>query len=143
MNEAKGDIAGISAAALALMAIHYKKYSSSYSSSCLSKAESIYRYGSSRPSGTDDSFYPSETWMDDFFCGAIELYRATQNQTYFETAQSYEERIGQHYWVVDWDYHQDYCRHSAVLVNNFSFFFFFSLYASTFSRSRNNCRIII
>jgi len=113
-NEAKGDVAGIAAAALGLMAVHYKKYDSNYASTCISKGESIYRYALKRPSGTNDDFYPTKSYLDDFFCGAIELYRATGNSSYLSTANSYESKIGPHYWVIDWDNHVDLCRHSLV-----------------------------
>ena len=114
---AMSDIAGICAAALALMSIHYRQYNSTYADACVDMGQRIYDYASDINAPTSsDPYYPSTTYVDDQFCGAMELWRATSNTTYYNIAVAKEASIGPTGWVVDWDNHVDYCRHSAVVA---------------------------
>jgi len=112
---AQADIAGITAAALALMSQLYEPFDAEYSAECLELAVSIYELGKTRPGTTADSFYPDGSWEDSMLCGAAELYRATNNGSYLDDAIGYNDSIGTHWWVVGWDNNTDYCRHSLFL----------------------------
>lgn len=117
---AQADVAGITAAALALMAQLYETFDPNYSTECLSLAQSIYTLGKTRPGTTADTFYPDNTWKDSMLCGAAELYRATNDTTYLTDAAQYNQEIGAHWWVVGWDNNTDYCRHSLYLAGESS-----------------------
>ena len=115
---AQADIAGIMAASLALMGQVYEPYDPAYAQTCIQTAQSIYTLGQSRLGVTPDSFYPDQTWQDSMFCGAVELYRATGNESYLDDAIFYDHAIGVHYWVSGWDNNTDPCRHSLWIAGH-------------------------
>ena len=109
---ANADIAGITAAALALMAQVIDASDPDYAADCLEAAESIYALGMGRQTTTFDEYYPDSSWQDAMLCGATELYRATGSASYLNNAQMFDNALGRHYWVPGWDQNSDYCRHS-------------------------------
>lgn len=114
----QADIAGITAAALALMARIYEEHDPAYSALCLEHARWAYELGQARPGTTWDNFYPDNTWHDAMLCGAVELYRATDDEAYLAEAISYDELLGPHGWVPGWDQNSDPCRHSLVVAGS-------------------------
>jgi hypothetical protein len=113
-DDARADIAGLAAAALALMSQLYAPHDAAYAQRCLDLARSIYAYGEGHTGTTPDSFYEDSSWMDNMMCGAVELYRATSETSYLDDANEYDEDLGPHYWVMDWGNPTDLCRHSLV-----------------------------
>jgi hypothetical protein len=64
---AKADLAGLTAAALALMSKLYRPFSASYSSTCLKHAEEVYVIGEKNPGVTKqpgDDFYQDDDYRD-------------------------------------------------------------------------------
>ncbi len=115
---ANADICGISTAALALMALKYEPFDAVYAAECLAAAESIYSIGLARPGITADNFYSDNTWRDGMMCGAVELFRVTGEQDYFDAAIAWEVQLGPSYWVLDWASHHDLGRHSLALLGH-------------------------
>lgn len=114
----KADILGITAASLALMSKIYRPYDANYADRCLNAAKNLYATAKTRPGNTAEpnaqDFYATSGDQDDLFCGAVELYRATNTASYLNEALSYNTAAGEHNWVVDWNDHHDYCRHSLA-----------------------------
>ncbi len=96
----RADIAGLAAAALALMSTLTDD--AEHAQECLDVAESLYVLGNSRKGTTWDLFYADETWQDDMLCAAVELYRATGYEGYLDDARALDAQIGSHDWVLSW-----------------------------------------
>lgn len=101
---AGADVAGIYAAALALMSNLYKKYDATYSAACLAKAKLAFQFGVAHPSLSTEqdngSYYSTKTYKDKMACGAVELYRATGDSTYLTQAKTFLGGVVQHYYVL-------------------------------------------
>jgi len=111
---ASADVAGLVAAALALMSMQTDD--AAHAAEALAVAESVYALGQQRPWTTDTPFYEDSGWQDNMLCGAIELYRATGNLDYLEDARGYDEAVDAHGWVVSWSQSADYGRHSMAEI---------------------------
>ncbi len=102
------DVAGLYAASLALMAKVYKPYDSVYSNTCLAKAKSAFAFGLAHPtlsqeqgsSATGKPFYETKTSADKMACGAVELYRATMDESYLIRAKTFQAAVGSHQFVL-------------------------------------------
>ncbi|MCX7905599.1 MAG: glycoside hydrolase family 9 protein, partial [Elusimicrobiales bacterium] len=94
------DIASRFAAALALMGKIYKSYDESYSNKCINAAREIYKlaknvYGISGKNTGLKSYYPTNSTPNDSLAfAALQLYRATSEETYLEDTK-YWMRIKQ------------------------------------------------
>ncbi len=113
-DTAGADVAGLTAASLALMSRFYEAYDPGRAATYLQHAREIYAYGESHQRTTFDNFYGDDSYEDNMLCGAIELYHATGESAYLDKAEAWNEAAGRHYWVVDWASSADYCRHSLV-----------------------------
>ncbi|XP_035826523.1 endoglucanase A-like [Aplysia californica] len=85
------DIAGETAASLALGYLTFKQKESGYATQLLNKAKSLYAFAKTR-SGVftgSSQYYPSGNWKDEMCLGAVWLYRATGTQSYLNDAKSY------------------------------------------------------
>ncbi|MBD3345722.1 MAG: hypothetical protein GF401_11735 [Chitinivibrionales bacterium] len=101
------DIAGLYAAALALMSNLYKEHDASYAQQCLDKAKSAFTFGlrnnklsEQQRDPTLGVFYENNTWKDKMACGAIELYRVTQDEFYLDWAKVLQAEVPSHYYVM-------------------------------------------
>ncbi|MEO7957098.1 MAG: glycoside hydrolase family 9 protein, partial [Fibrobacteria bacterium] len=98
------DVAGLYAASLALMAQVYKKHDADYAASCLAKAKEAFTYGvANKKLSTQQNngeYYKTETFYDKLACGAVELYRATGEETYLTQAKAFQALVGQHFYVL-------------------------------------------
>ncbi len=114
--DAKADICGISAAALALMSKMYRSFNEVYADSCFDYALSLYRLAEKNPGATDapDDFYQKSSWKDDMLCGAIELYKVTETDSLWEDSKYWNSFKGRTWWCPDWSNHWDLGRHSLV-----------------------------
>ena len=90
------NVAGDAAAALALMAIAYEPYDSSYASQCFNKAKEYFAIGDSSPGtvGGADCCYGAANYQDDMAWGAAAIYRASiergaAESSYLTKAQNY------------------------------------------------------
>lgn len=119
--ETKGDIAGKAAASLALMSRLYRPFSPSYADSAFDIAEKMFDYALAHRGITPEpgeNYYQDSHDKDDILCGATELYaadeRGPRSSEFLDSARSFDNQTGVHYWVVDWANSSDYCRHTLV-----------------------------
>ena len=107
-SEASGvaNLAGRSAAALALGAKIWTEIDSSFALKCLNAANTIYELGKSMEGFQQGNSYGApyryneQTWADDMEWGAAELYRVTQNQEYLQDAKKYALMANTDNWLV-------------------------------------------
>jgi endoglucanase len=112
---AQGDYQALTAAALALMSIHYKSYDSTYASTCLQKAISLYTMSKNYPGPTNNQYYPqsnSQAYIFDMIAAGAEIYRAYGVASYLNDAVTYEGQVGPTGWVASWANQADFARHS-------------------------------
>jgi endoglucanase len=115
---ASADVAGLTAAALALMSLQTED--TAHAAAALATAESVYALGKRRPWTTDTPFYEDGGWEDNMLCGAIELFRATGDPTYLDDARTYDAQVDNHGWIVSWSQSADYGRHSMATLGETS-----------------------
>jgi endoglucanase len=118
-TESNADVAGITAAALALSARVYQQFDPQLASTYLSHAREVYAIAKANPRGTDPGLYgqvrtPSE-WVDEALCGATEMYRATGEQPFLDDALAFDEMMGSHFWAPNFSQAADFCRHSLIV----------------------------
>jgi len=98
------DIAGLDAAALALMAKLYKPYDAVYAAACLAKAKSAFTFGLAHQSLSQEqdngSYYSTKTFVDKMACGAVELYRASGDSSFLVQARSFQSKVASHFFVL-------------------------------------------
>jgi endoglucanase len=98
------DVAGLYAASLALMAQVYKKHDAAYAASCLAKAKEAFTFAVANQKLStqqkNGEFYKTDTFNDKLACGAVELYRATGEETYLTQAKAFQAKVGQHFYVL-------------------------------------------
>ncbi len=93
------NIAGDSAAALALMSIAYQPYNAAYATECYNKAKAYLATGETSPGNADSSpYYGAANWGDDMAWGAISIRRAAVARgnsadaaTYLTKAQNFTQ----------------------------------------------------
>lgn len=91
------NLAGRTAAALAIASRLYKPYDRAFSRRCLTAAKSAYALGLKHPSVVTTKpadFYPETTWHDDMEWGAIDLYKATGQPKYLRQALEFAHLAG-------------------------------------------------
>jgi hypothetical protein len=94
------DVAGQTAAALAIASIIFEDTNPDYAELCLEHASELFNFADEyRGFNPLDNFYKSGSYLDDLAWGAIWLYLKTEDESYLEKAQSYipaESLGGQH-----------------------------------------------
>ncbi len=83
------NLAGRTAAALAMASRLYRLFAPQFAMQCLASAQSVYRLGQQNPrvlSTTPRDFYAEESWKDDMQWGAAELHHATGKASYLRQA---------------------------------------------------------
>lgn len=114
--EAGADLAGMTAAALALGARLFVSFDPRRALVYGRKARSVYNLGRQRPT-TSDGFggqrvFGVEQWQDEMMCGAIELYRATRWSRYARQAEAFAREAGQNPHAPSGPHNHDLCWHS-------------------------------
>lgn len=107
-SEATGiaNLAGRSAAALALGANIWKDIDSSFSLKCLNAAETVYTLGKSKEGFQQGNSYGApyryneQTWADDMEWGAAELFRVTRKPHFLMDAQKYALMANTDNWLM-------------------------------------------
>jgi endoglucanase len=100
------NLAGRSAAALALGAKIWIEIDSSFAQKCLKSAKTVYTLGKSMEGFQQgNSFgapyrYNEQNWADDMEWGAAELFRITKNQSYLVDAKKYALKANSDNWLV-------------------------------------------
>ncbi len=108
-SEATGiaNLAGRSAAAMALAARIWKEYlnDESYSEKCLDAAQSLYKLAIENEGFQQGNSYGApyryteETWADDMEWGAAELFKTTGKKSYLEDAKKYALKANTVSWM--------------------------------------------
>ncbi len=91
------DVAGDTAAALALMYLNYKDRDLEYAEKCLTYAKDIYEFGMTyRGNSKGQSYYLPRDYLDELMWGSVWLYVATGEQKYMDNVDKLmvEKRIG-------------------------------------------------
>ncbi len=106
------DAPGLYAAALAIMSRLYARYDETYAATCLEKARQAFAFctGHKRVSNQQGNgeFYDTDAWRDKMACGAVELYRATGEETYLTWAKELLPHVGQHYDAIGYRHAGDF-----------------------------------
>jgi endoglucanase len=112
--QGKADVAGMSAAALALGSRLFASFDEKRAASYLDAAIAQHAFAikSENAGVTDDSFYPDDTFKDSLFCGASELFATTKDEAYKILANSLNDELARTKWVLDWANPVDPCRHT-------------------------------
>ena len=91
------NLAGRTAAALAVASRLYRPYDRAYAAQCLAAAKSVYALGLKHPQVVTTKpfdFYPEHTWHDDMEWGAVDLYKATGEPSYLAQALAFSRGAG-------------------------------------------------
>ncbi len=91
------NLAGRTAAALAMASRLYRRYDRPFAQRCLAAAQSAYRLGLQNPqvlTTNPEDFYPEKTWEDDMEWGAAALYRTTGEEDYLQQACQFAQAAG-------------------------------------------------
>lgn len=91
------NLAGRTAAALAMASRLYRPYDQAFAARCLEAAKSVYALGLKHPEIVTTKpfdFYPELTWQDDMEWGAIDLYKATGEPKYLKQALAFAHLAG-------------------------------------------------
>lgn len=84
------DVAGQTAAALAIAAIIFEPTDPQYAATCVTHARQLYAFADTyRGFNPLDNFYKSGSYLDDLAWAAVWLYLKTKESVYLEKAQSY------------------------------------------------------
>ena len=100
------NLAGRSAAALALGARIWMPYDSIFALQCRQAAVELYHLGQKKERYQQGNSYGApyryneDTWADDMEWGAAELFRLTQKKTYLEDAMRYAHLIKEDGWMA-------------------------------------------
>lgn len=107
-SEATGvaNLAGRSAAALALGANVWKEIDDAFAIKCLNAAKSVYALGKANEGYQQGNSYGAPyrygeiTWADDMEWGAAELFRVTGEETYLDDAKKYALQANTDNWLM-------------------------------------------
>ena len=100
------NVAGRSAAALALGARVWLEIDSVYAMKCLRAAKTVYTFGKSKEGYQQGNSYSApyryneQTWADDMEWGAAELYKVTKKPAYLTDAKRYALLANTDNWLV-------------------------------------------
>jgi endoglucanase len=115
--EANADIAGITAASLAIMSRLYRPIDAALADSYQLHATQIYQIGKNNPQGSNPGLYGQngEAWIDEMLAGSAELYRLTSDAAYLTDALDFNTRIENHGWAPNYSQSADFSRHSLFV----------------------------
>jgi endoglucanase len=115
--QANADVAGITAASLALMARLYRPIDAALADSYQTHATQIYQIGKNNPMGSNPGLYGQngDGWLDEMLAGAAEMYRLTADEVYLTDALDFNARIENHGWAPNYSQSADFARHSLYV----------------------------
>lgn len=99
------NLAGRSAAAMALGARIWKEYDEAYAAQCLAAAKTLYQLGREKEGYQQGNSYGApyryteDTWADDMEWGAAELYKSTGDPVYLAQAKNYALQAATTSWM--------------------------------------------
>ncbi|XP_005099315.1 endoglucanase E-4 isoform X2 [Aplysia californica] len=102
-NHVGSDVAGETAASLALGYLTFKDKDHTYATRLLAKAKTLYTFAKAHPGVFTGSagFYQSGNWKDEMCLAAVWLKRATGSNSYLNDAKNYVETNWA--WAEGWD----------------------------------------
>jgi endoglucanase len=124
-DTAHADLAGITAASLAIMSRLWKAHDAELAATYLQHARDVYEIGDKTRGLTkdkldseddDQSFYADSSYEDDMLCGAVELLRVTGEAKYRTAAAMWDDIVANHDYTVDWSNPTDLCRHTFARI---------------------------
>jgi endoglucanase len=115
--DANADVAGITAASLAIMSRLYRQFDPVLADTYQTHATQIYQIAKNNPSGSNPGLYGQngDGWFDEMLAGAAEMFRLTSEDTYLTDALDFNGRIENHGWAPNYSLSTDFSRHSLYV----------------------------
>ena len=115
---ANADVAGITAASLAIMARLYRPFDAALADSYQTHAMQIYVIGKNKPMGSNPGLYgqTGTAWVDEMLAGSAELYRLTGDMAYLTDALGFNTQVENHGWAPNYSQSADFSRHTLYMA---------------------------
>ena len=120
-NPNDGSMPSFCAATLALMSRLYAQYDPDFAATCLQHAQYAYSYASGKKGACADagSFYPANTNMyTGYICAAAELYWATNDNSYKQTALSNSSTLKDYNWAFGYNNNYDIAAYDLAMLGD-------------------------
>lgn len=112
-----GHAGGLAAGALALMGKLYAEFDETRAAGYVDAAKAVYAAADAEANDCPGP-YSGEKGVPAMLCGAAELYRVTEEESYRADAVRFnaDRRAGAHDWVLDYDNPHELCQQSMYLA---------------------------
>jgi len=120
-NPNDGSMPSFCAATLALMSRLYAQYDPDFAATCLAHAKNAYTYASGKKGAcaAAGSFYPANTNMyTAYICAAAELYWATNDNSYKQTATSNSGQLKDYNWAFGYNNNYDIAAYNLAKLGD-------------------------
>lgn len=120
-NPNDGSMPSFCAATLALMSRLYAQFDPDFAATCLQHAQYAYSYASGKKGACADagSFYPANTNMyTAYICAAAELYWATNDNSYKQTALSNSSQLKDYNWAFGYNNNYDIAAYDLAMLGD-------------------------
>lgn len=120
-NPNDGSMPSFCAATLALMSRLYAQFDPDFAETCLQHAKYAYSYASGKKGACADagSFYPANTNMyTAYICAAAELYWATNDNSYKQTALSNSGQLKDYNWAFGYNNNYDVAAYNLAMLGD-------------------------
>lgn len=120
-NPNDGSMPSFCAATLALMSRLYAPFDPDFAAQCLTHAKYAYTYASGKKGAcaAAGSFYPANTNMyTAYICAAAELYWATNDNSYKQTALSNSSQLKDYNWAFGYNNNYDVAAYDLAMLGD-------------------------
>lgn len=120
-NPNDGSMPSFCAATLALMSRLYAQFDPDFAETCLQHAKYAYSYASGKKGAcaAAGSFYPANTNMyTAYICAAAELYWATNDNSYKQTALSNSGQLKDYNWAFGYNNNYDVAAYNLAMLGD-------------------------
>lgn len=120
-NPNDGSMPSFCAATLALMSRLYAQFDPDFAETCLQHAKYAYSYASGKKGACADAsgFYPANTNMyTAYICAAAELYWATNDNSYKQTALSNSGQLKDYNWAFGYNNNYDVAAYNLAMLGD-------------------------
>lgn len=120
-NPNDGSMPSFCAATLALMSRLYAQFDPDFAATCLQHAKYAYSYASGKKGAcaAAGSFYPANTNMyTAYICAAAELYWATNDNSYKQTALSNSGQLKDYNWAFGYNNNYDVAAYNLAMLGD-------------------------
>ena len=120
-NPDDGSMPSFCAATLALMSRLYAQFDPEFAATCLAHAKYAYSYASGKKGScaAAGSFYPANTNMyTAYICAAAELYWATNDNSYKQTALSNSGQLKDYNWAFGYNNNYDIAAYNLAILGD-------------------------